>query len=483
MIYSYNEFLLEKRNFTNKIMKFANVPLVYNWANKTDKNLALWIAGQLVKNLISYIEKKNKDDLKFLNDYLKGIKINKKHSDYFDKTIKSIQKSIEQDIKKVLDYVNSPLHLNRPKLKNIDIKDAVILSDEWHEKLKDSKYLIEDEEGEILKTYDNDFYWIDLNSSSCPDEAKAMGHCGTTSQGTTMLSLRRYKQPHVTIGYDEDKNNFTQIKGKGNDKPISKYHKYIVDLICKLNINRLKSEYDRSTDFDTEDLDDKLLSKLKKCNPDYIKKSVGLTLDQLEDKFRNSLRYDRYDDWMEYAENMGNRIWYYVDDKQFISNYLEDEIGNRVTDFSNYYQPDDIVSWIEMNISNDTLKKYFNKLFDREIKNLEQYEYSQEDLKYEIEEIEKTRKKDITELLKGLDIDELKNLLDDIDKLYNLVQKDLENQYNSAEDVYSSTYGNPDNVDYEFIRNYLIDYIDQEAFINMLVNDAEEDWLRERFDE
>ena len=87
----------------------------------------------------------------------------------------------------------------------------------------------------------------------------------------TLLSLRDKKgEPHVTIDYDEEKRIFKEIKGKGNTKPVKKYHKYIVDIIIFLNINGFeKKEYDKRSNFSPNDLDDDLFNKLMDENPTY----------------------------------------------------------------------------------------------------------------------------------------------------------------------------------------------------------------------
>ena len=109
----------------------------------------------------------------------------------------------------------------------MSLEKAIQRSEDWHEEIKSNtnNFVIEDEEGSIIMEFPDGYYWLDLLTTTC-EEAKAMGHCGITSKATTLLSLRRYKQPHVTIAWDENNNMFNQIKGKENDKPVEKYHKY-----------------------------------------------------------------------------------------------------------------------------------------------------------------------------------------------------------------------------------------------------------------
>jgi len=90
--------------------------------------------------------------------------------------------------------------------------------------------------GDILMTFPDGSYWIDLNSGSCAYEEKMMGHCGKDLSGGTLVSLRdKRRKPHVTMTLRS--NVITQAKGKENNKPVKKYHKYITKLIVELDLD------------------------------------------------------------------------------------------------------------------------------------------------------------------------------------------------------------------------------------------------------
>lgn len=80
--------------------------------------------------------------------------------------------------------------------------------------------------------------WVMLDRGACSDEAAAMGHCGNAPSerlGDRILSFRTLmpdgrQKPHLT--FILHKNGFLgEMKGRANEKPNSKYHKYIVDLL------------------------------------------------------------------------------------------------------------------------------------------------------------------------------------------------------------------------------------------------------------
>lgn len=108
----------------------------------------------------------------------------------------------------------------------------------WKETRED---YIEDDEAELIMDFGDGFGWYDLQKAYCSKEAKAMGHCGNSPRqhtDDTILSLR-YQGDHdgqpiyrpvLTFIRNED-GYLTEMKGRGNDKPAERYHKYIVPLL------------------------------------------------------------------------------------------------------------------------------------------------------------------------------------------------------------------------------------------------------------
>jgi hypothetical protein len=133
----------------------------------------------------------------------------------------------------IKDWIKSP---RRPQNINLqsyrDLDAAHKGSDDFHKEIeKQSTGNIKDETGEVIKVYP-DYYWIDLKCNTNNAEANAMGHCGTDSRATTLWSLRdiHTKEPHVTIAVNEKTGKVTQVKGKGNARPIAKYMSFVIDL-------------------------------------------------------------------------------------------------------------------------------------------------------------------------------------------------------------------------------------------------------------
>lgn len=497
MIFKYNDFLLERNNI-KKIQKFANVPEIYNWAHEKDENLSIWLADKMVK-LLKDRFKSDKKYLNYFNKYLNNTltkdDFQQLKSKFTDDQLTIRYNEFSEDIKyqisrvidmrnneftKVLHYVNSPLHANRPNINNLSLEEAVELSDEWHkEQEKKAGGVIEDEDGEVILSFPDGYYWIDTQSTSCSAEAEAMGHCGHTTQGTTMLSLRKDKRPHVTIAYNEDDNIFTQIKGKGNTKPNKKYHTYIVDLIIDLNVEKFKSEYNRSSDFVPDDLSEELYAKLEEENSDYIENSKGLTEEELKEKYKEDIK----DDIARYASQDSYEFFQHINDDKFISEIIENEISQTgKDDLPDYMTKDQLKEWIIDNIDEDELREHINGYI---MLTLNDENADVADIKSFTKLLKRNEKLEIDKLLtrEGYKTsDDFIELLYDMGKIEDVVRNIVENRYDGwdARQYYENIYGdNEVEIEKDFV-NFVIkmyDVFDEDGFADSLVDNADEDQL------
>jgi len=102
---------------------------------------------------------------------------------------------------------------------------------------------------QIIKKYDDGYYWYNIGYASCDIEGRKMGHCGVDSHSTTMYSLRKpnsdpdveFGRDHwVTVSYDEKKNIVHQVKGKHNNVPDKKHLEKIVDLLKSIEVEAIE---------------------------------------------------------------------------------------------------------------------------------------------------------------------------------------------------------------------------------------------------
>ena len=97
-------------------------------------------------------------------------------------------------------------------------------------------------EDQVLHTFDNGYFWYDIQSHACDFEGKKMGHCGRGDRGQ-LYSLRsgekrREIKPMVTLEMDEDRNVY-QIKGKANEAPKKDLWPYIDWFIENADVKRI----------------------------------------------------------------------------------------------------------------------------------------------------------------------------------------------------------------------------------------------------
>jgi len=302
-IYGRNNWklILEARDNRKKIKKFLNNEDVINWSHNLNKDYSIWIANSFKDEILKEFESegsfkkvqtdgnkwnkndvlrlmKNGDDVDEEKESKSDRRLYMLISLYYDR----LMYRLASKYRYVMDWTTAILRDTgvRENLKGLSLEDAWNKSDEWHKKIANADNgIIINEEGTILITFKDGYYWLDLETNDCPDEASAMGHCGVTNEGTTLFSLRKNKQPHVTVAFDEDTNEITQMKGKGNTKPNNKYHKYIVDLLINPNIeiDGFRYEYHPEDDFQISDLDDELFEKLYKGNKKMFENTNGYT--------------------------------------------------------------------------------------------------------------------------------------------------------------------------------------------------------------
>jgi len=295
----FNLFEGKEEKALEKIKKFCKDGFIAQKAVEMSPKLAVWIVNEIIKDF-----KRNYTALyseKEMDDYFKnGVKNNDIKQDVFSRwnTYDKLK------VQSVVDWSLSPdiSPEDRDGLTKMSLNDAFNKADEWHNSLIAGGE-IKDEHGKIIMTFPDGFYWIDLETCDDRDEADAMGHCGRTSKGDTIISLRdRKKSPHVTaaIGIkDDDKAIVYQMKGRNNKKPIEKYHKYIVDLLMnddlviddrECTIQGFGNEYDKSEDFSPNDLDDDLKDMLLEKRPDinnpiFSDKEIDDMFEQLIDQY------------------------------------------------------------------------------------------------------------------------------------------------------------------------------------------------------
>ena len=252
---------VDKRSTIVKSIKFPQElsKEISDWAHNLSDKYSIWIADSLRKYLIELNVIDNEGNVTNAPKDENGkIDFNKRTEEVGK--IRSFIRGITGDYNYVLDWLKgrnslAPEH-DQINFKTLTFGDAKKRSKEWHKKLEDIQGgQIQGEEGEVVLTFPDGFYWIKIGKDYCPKEAEAMGHCGRAS-GTVLYSLRREQYPYVTAAVRESDGVVTQMKGRANTKPKVQFHKYIIPFILGNNpvVKYFNSTYASDTDFNISDL-------------------------------------------------------------------------------------------------------------------------------------------------------------------------------------------------------------------------------------
>ncbi len=142
-------------------------------------------------------------------------------------------------LREIIDWAQSV----KPNILSMNYDTAVLESKKFHENLLNnkvkSKESVIDPKRIVFKCSDKVHFFYSLIPKELKREGELMGHCvGTNSlygkkirNGTIkLISLRDGKNlPHVTCEINMLTGESTQISGKGNDAPISKYLDFITE--------------------------------------------------------------------------------------------------------------------------------------------------------------------------------------------------------------------------------------------------------------
>jgi len=198
-----------------------------------------------------------------------------------------LKHSWRERIVSIMDYIRVSLNGDISTIKDLSFIELYKKAEDWHDSLEikggDINYI---EKNPILIDFGDGYYWANLQTNDSREECNRMGHCGRTSYGNNIYSLRH----NVTLPggkYSINKSVLTasistngiiyQLKGPKNSKPEEKYFKYILPLFELKNpdgdeylIRYIGREYGHERDFKITDLPEKDIITLLQNRPDLI---------------------------------------------------------------------------------------------------------------------------------------------------------------------------------------------------------------------
>lgn len=329
-------------------------------------------------------------------------------------------------LRAIMDWVRVGLAGNVKPYQELSFIELYDESERWHESLGigDSKIDYIEENTIILDYRENGegYYWVDLGSRNCPEEAERMGHCAS-SRGN-LYSLRSYRKienehtlnkSHLTASIDGD-GDLLQLKGQKNSKPTKEFNPLILPLLYfkeddEYIINGFGYEYNSQNDFKLSDLTDEQVKKLYEDRPELFNgrqekrllRSLGLLEPVKYDTFVLQISPNRAEDYVrgdnasivqdvligdtwQYWDNSQYADWKYAADndlndenkikiiqllKQKNSNIPEDE---NLSDLLDEYDDDDeIKNRIRWSVNDAEAQDYENYLYNNVRSAFEEY--------------------------------------------------------------------------------------------------------------
>jgi hypothetical protein len=269
IIQEIRSILITEAKHTDIIVNTIGLPTeISDWITESyPEKFQLWFANNFKKEAVERIAGNKEVVANIMFKMLKG-----------DSTQESLKKQLLRQkgyfqgaFRHISDWLRGRREIapetDEINFKTLTFSEAVSRADAWQEAVRRLQAgSVVDESGKIIQTYPDGFYWIDLQKSSCGQEARAMGHCGNASG--ILYSLRKNKQPSLTG--DVYRGSLIQLRGKANTKPKAEYHDKIVDFLLndKVGINSMNpSSYRPEQNFELKDLDLNQLNRLYQAKP------------------------------------------------------------------------------------------------------------------------------------------------------------------------------------------------------------------------
>jgi hypothetical protein len=152
----------------------------------------------------------------------------------------------------------------------------VKLESDYNEEQQKKKQIVTPKPGDKVVIDYGKYAWVMLDRGACSDEADAMGHCGNEPSelpGDRILSFRSKvdggkQKPHLTFIL-HDGGFLGEMKGRANEKPNSKYHPYIIDLLKQDFVKGIEGGgFQPEKNFKLKDLPAEQSSELIKLKPE-----------------------------------------------------------------------------------------------------------------------------------------------------------------------------------------------------------------------
>lgn len=367
-----------------------------DWARETlqREDRIIWYLRYLQ---IAILEKATEDDPKFEEAVEKKVRQLAQKSGQSPGTVKaSLSMFIDGSVKQMLVHALS-MPIAGIKQYVFGWQPAQEVYDDFQQLEKDwkddqNRTVPVDDSHDVVIDFGDGYAWYNLDTAYCPDEARAMGHCGNSPRSGSddrIISLRRKQQvgdevvltPVLTFILDSN-GLLGEMKGRGNDKPAERYHKYIVPLLRHDSIEGIKGGgYMAQNNFAVNDLDEETRDELIAENPalegpmELIRKLIkeghyDEAQEALTDLLNDyNLEHDEFtvDDWSSAHPQVILKRWDSFEDAA--RDYDDDAVSSLYNAYEELDGIDVTVEQIEKTVlQRDTIIEILNKLPPREQK-------------------------------------------------------------------------------------------------------------------
>ena len=180
-------------------------------------------------------EKSTDVTLKALRDVDNAVKTGTAPKSVYDNMITAYARSfmldrLDGEATVLLNMLNNGF-LQFRDVKNLSFLDAIEHYDEQVLKAKKKRRRLELKDNTIL-SFDDGYFWYDTKSNICDKWiSDKMQHCGQDDTGHLQILFDDKLEPHVTLTWNKEDGEVTQLVGKQNRYPEEKYWPHIYDLI------------------------------------------------------------------------------------------------------------------------------------------------------------------------------------------------------------------------------------------------------------
>lgn len=309
------------------------------------------------------------------------------------------------------------------------VDDMQKLEQEWREEIdSDERSLTPTEadydDSEKIIDFSDGFAWWSLGVNYCRREGDSMGHCGNSAsyaESDVVLSLRRRVNgrdvPFLTFILDRETGLLGEMKGRANEKPAPRYHRYIIDLLRHSLVKGIKGGgHAPENNFTLSDLprdiqDSLIIEKPELAEAEYLYNRYG----SHSEEFRAKLKLEIQDFIYEYISNDG--VVVSVGTPRDLSEVTNSKKQNTI--FGTYPNISRLGDWLyeimrdfgDEYYSSQTVRDFFQEIYEEDI--IKIGNYLAEKYKDEIEEFDKTSWIDVLEVFERVDDAELETAIRD----------------------------------------------------------------------